>query len=317
MDKMDDIDIDLDIIKKEQHGNVVVYYVKKNISDTDMMKIKNTFVKPKQIKLIIKDDCDVFDAETDKLLIRFRKNKLSKQQTDTFYENIIEFAERKTSNRGSASASKKKNMKNNPRIMTNILGYYEKFNAKQKLMMQKFNTRLTARETYFTQNYPNEYKKVIPLIQEIDHLYKKYIPDSYEKQYAKAKTTPFSIDNTSFTTVTTNINFQTSIHQDKGDDSEGFGNLAVIEKGDYSGGETCLPQYGVGVDVRTGDILFMDVHEWHGNLPIIQKSKEAKRLSIVCYLRENLWNKTKNKSKKYKKAQIEGYKKMKNKTMKK
>jgi hypothetical protein len=32
---------------------------------------------------------------------------------------------------------------------------------------------------------------------------------------------------------------------------------------------------------------------------------------IVCYLRENLWNKTKNKSKKYKKTQIEEFKKMK------
>ena len=75
--------------------------------------------------------------------------------------------------------------------------------------------------------------------------------------------------------------------------------MAVIEKGKYTGGETCLPQYGIGINVRTGDILFMDVHEWHGNLPIHLEEKNAQRLSIVCYLRKNVWEKTKHKTKKF------------------
>jgi hypothetical protein len=106
---------------------------------------------------------------------------------------------------------------------------------------------------------------------------------------------------TSFTTVTTNVNYQTSIHTDKGDDVEGFGNLAVIERGPgYDGGETCFPQYGIGVDVRTGDILFMDVHQPHANLPIKLKDKdESFRLSIVCYLRKNVWLSTMNKTRKF------------------
>lgn len=41
----------------------------------------------------------------------------------------------------------------------------------------------------------------------------------------------------------------------------------------------------------------MDVHEWHGNLPMIPIDKHAKRLSIVCYLRKNLWLRTKGKTK--------------------
>ena len=87
------------------------------------------------------------------------------------------------------------------------------------------------------------------------------------------------------------------MHKDLGDDVEGFGNLAVIEHGKYKGGETCFPQYGIGVDVRTTDILFMDVHEWHANLPIKLESPDAIRLSIVCYLRYNVWNRTKHKPK--------------------
>jgi len=62
----------------------------------------------------------------------------------------------------------------------------------------------------------------------------------------------------------------------------------VIEKGAYSGGEICLSEYGVGVNVRTGDFLLMDVHCPHGNLPIVKETKDATRLSIVCYLREKV-----------------------------
>ena len=121
----------------------------------------------------------------------------------------------------------------------------------------------------------------------------------YEKQKKKANQTPFHISNTSFTTVTTNVNYQTTVHTDKGDDIEGFGNLVVIENGKYTGGETCFPQYGIGVDVRTGDVLYMDVHQPHGNLPIDLESKDAKRLSIVCYLRKSIWDQTKGKTRKF------------------
>jgi hypothetical protein len=43
----------------------------------------------------------------------------------------------------------------------------------------------------------------------------------------------------------------------------------------------------------------MNVHEWHGNLPMNPENADVKRLSIVCYLRRNLWEKTKHKTKKF------------------
>jgi hypothetical protein len=113
------------------------------------------------------------------------------------------------------------------------------------------------------------------------------------------------------------VNFQTTVHTDKGDDIEGFGNLSVIEKGKYTGGETCFPQFGIGVNVRSGDVLFMDVHEAHGNLPIITENDDAKRLSIVCYLRKNIWEKTKKKSKEFFNNQIKLIKNIKNQKTKK
>ena len=76
-----------------------------------------------------------------------------------------------------------------------------------------------------------------------------------------------------------------------GDLKEGFGNLVVLEEkeGQYEGGCTGFPQFKVGVDCRHGDFLAMDVHEWHGNLPIQLKTPDAIRLSVVCYLRTNIF----------------------------
>ena len=286
-------------IKKEKKGDLTIYHVDKLITDDKMETLKNSNVKPSQIELIINDDADVY-TQDGKLLLRFRKNKLTINKVNEFYDNIIKFAQTKTNNRGSTSGSKTKNIWNNPKIMTNIIGYFDTFSPKQKyLLKQQGKQILNVRETRFNMDNPEKFKKMVPLIKEIDEYYEKYIPDNYAKQKKKANQTPFKIANTSFTTITTNVNFQTTIHKDKGDDSEGFGNLAVIEKGRYSGGETCLPQYGIGVNVRTGDILYMDVHEWHGNLPIKLIDKNAIRLSIVCYLRYNIWEKTKHKTKKF------------------
>ena len=289
------------IIKKEKQNNIMIYYVNKEISNEKMEKMKNTYVKESQINLIIDHDADVYNAENNKLLLKFRKGKLNDSKIKDFYDNVIHFAMGSTNNRGSASGSKNKNVWENQKIKTNIIGYFDRLSPMQKYLIKKKNAniKLSVRECRFNVDYPDKYKKLIPLVEEIDSFYEENVPDKYKNQYNKAKQTPFKIANTCFTTITTNVNFQTSIHKDKGDDMDGFGNLVVIEDGKYEGGETCLPQFGVGVDVRTCDILLMDVHEWHGNLPIKALTPDAKRLSIVCYLRYNIWKNTKNKTKKF------------------
>jgi hypothetical protein len=287
------------LIKKEKKGIVMVYHVSKNITNEKMLSMANTYVKPSNIDLIIDHDADVY-TEDGKLLLKFRKGVLKQANVKEFYDNVIKFAMKPTANRGSTSGSKTKNVWENPKVMSNILGYFDKFSPKQKELMKKQGKKipLTVRETRFNTDYPEKFKKLVPLIKEIDHEYLRLVPDRYKLQLKKAKQTPFKIPGTSFTTITTNVNFQTSLHKDTGDDAEGFGNLVVIEDGKYSGAETCFPQYGIGVDVRSGDILLMDVHEWHGNLQMKPETKDVKRLSVVCYLRYNIWKNTKNMTKK-------------------
>lgn len=288
------------MIIKTDKKEVTVFYVEKDYPDEQLNNVLNSRLQRKDIDTIIEEDADVYTTDG-KLLLRFRKNKLNPKNISQFYENIIQFAMKPTSNRGSAFGSKSKNVYDNPKQLTNIIGYFDKFSPSQKRLLREQNKHIpvTARETRFNIDYPEKYKKVVPLVKEIDHFYKKYAPDQYRHQRKKADQTPFKISGTAFTTVTTNVNFQTTVHTDKGDDEDGFGNLAVIEKGKYSGGEICFPQYGIGVDVRTGDILYMDVHEAHGNLPIVLEDPDAKRLSIVCYLRKNIWEQTKHKTKRF------------------
>jgi len=289
------------IIEKKK-GKVIEYIVDKDYPDEKLDKVLNHKLKPSQIDTIINHDADVYTKEG-KLLLRFRKDKLKKENSDAFYENVIKFAENTTRNRGSASGSKNKNIFENPKIKSNILGYFDKLAPGQKFILKNKGIplpKITVRETRFLIDYPEKYKKLLPMIKEIDKYYEKYIPEPYKKQRRKANQTPFKISGTAFTTITTNVNYQTAVHTDKGDDIEGFGNLAVIEHGKYTGGETCFPQYGIGIDVRTGDILYMDVHQPHGNLPIKLESPDTKRLSIVCYLRKNIWDQTKGKTQKFK-----------------
>ena len=94
-----------------------------------------------------------------------------------------------------------------------------------------------------------------------------------------------------------------TIHKDAGDYHDGFGNLIVLEdnlnNNKYKGGYTCFPQYKIGVNVRQGDYLAMNVHEWHCNTELmpINKNIDGKwnkmdidnlwylnRLSLLCYL---------------------------------
>jgi hypothetical protein len=289
------------ITKKEKRGGIVIYHVSKKYTDDEMESLKNTYVQQDNIDLVIRDhDADVYSADDGKLLLKFRKNVLTPRHIRLFYDNVINFAKNKSTNRGSTSGSNKKNVGDNPKIMTNILGYFDRLSPNQKYILKRQGKTLSmpVRETRFNMDHPDKFAKLVPLIREIDREYKKYVPEKYKLQCKKANQTPFRIPGTCFTTITTNLNFQTTMHRDSGDDAEGFGNLVVIEDGKYSGAETCFPQYGVGVDVRTGDVLLMDVHQLHGNTKMVSETKDAKRLSIVCYLRYDIWKHTKHMTRK-------------------
>jgi len=195
-------------------------------------------------------------------------------------------------------------MRINNNVFSSVLGY---FNATPFM-------KLPCRITSYTMRYWKYYQHGLPFIRAIDSCFKSLVPDKYALQKKAAEQMPMvHITDTAFSSVTINRNFRTALHKDDGDFKEGYGNLSVIERGSYHGGYTLMPEFGIGFNVRTGDFLAMDVHQWHcntelyeteedkkanKNLPRIHKDsletgtlgaeKPFSRVSFVCYLREKL-----------------------------
>jgi hypothetical protein len=148
-----------------------------------------------------------------------------------------------------------------------------------------------CRKTAFARDYFEKFQEGIPFVKHIDDLYKELCPEHYAKQKAIAEGTNknYVIGDTSFTTVTVNRNFATAVHKDAGDYPEGFGNLIIYREGHYEGSYFCLPEYGVGIDMQNQDVLFADVHSWHGNTPYENTSEDFMRIAFVMYYREYMY----------------------------
>lgn len=147
-----------------------------------------------------------------------------------------------------------------------------------------------CRTTAYTRDHWEQFSTtVMPYIRAVDQVFQTHMPERWAAQKSVATTTPdYTIAATSFSTITVNLNFATATHQDRGDLPAGFGVLTCFRSGEYSGGSMVFPKYGLAANVDTGDVLLADVHQWHGNLPIIGTQGEYQRLSCVMYYRSRL-----------------------------
>jgi hypothetical protein len=280
--------------------------VKARQSYKEFSKRSGTHVEEHEINHIINYDCDAYD-ETGKPLFFFRKNAIPADLCKTAHLALRKAATG-TNNRGDAAgfhnALENTSIKGDRveqgktqkrftvvkkdgtldrvaranQVNSGIVGYFDR------------NVRFPyCRLTAWTEQNIQKFEKAKPYIQAISEEFKKASPDRWKAQNAIASQThkDFLIKDTVFTTVTVNKNFRTAIHTDNGDYEKGLGNIAVLQVGEYEGGETCLPRYGLGFDVRNTDVCFFNVHEWHGNLPIKAK-RPYERISLVCYYRENM-----------------------------
>lgn len=264
--------------------------VKPKISNEELESIIGKEITDNMYNRVIKEDMDVKTTDG-RFLLRFRKNVLDEKKIDDAFDNLLEHASERTSLRGMTGGmgGKKARMDINNPILSNIVGFYDTLSPHQKFIVKLTGIdKPICRQTAFTGKFPEKWKKVTPLIDNIDEQYKKLFPKEHKIQKREAHKTKYVINNTAFSTITTNLNYSTSIHRDSGDFRRGFGNLVVIDNGKYKGGYLVFPRYKLGVDVRRGDFLAMDVHEAHGNSKIIGDPNKYIRLSLVSYLREQI-----------------------------
>jgi len=304
-------------------------------TDEEFKKKEGSWFDEKDIDTVIDYDADIYRKEADGkeyLLAKFRKAVIPKETVQMGWDAFRLLAV-PSRNRGAAAGpidmkgkywSKRKpvevdkwstrymqdgkvsKMRVNNVVASGVLGFYE----------STAFLDAACRMTGYTRKSLKNYMHGIPFIQAIDAQFRKLIPAAHAKQLAVAKKHPmYRIDGTAFSTVTVNLNFRTALHKDAGDYKDGFGNLSVIEWGKYHGAITMFPRFRVGFDVRSGDFLAMDVHEWHTNSPLVETKEDreynkilpdvrtrdpdtgvvgsdklCQRLTFVCYFREKLVN---------------------------
>ena len=164
-------------------------------------------------------------------------------------------------------------------VNSGIIGYFDRY--------PRFPY---ARETSFLINHKKEWQALQPFINKVDSTFRDHAPKRYaiQKEIAERCSDNWIIGDTAFSTITVNKSYRTACHKDAGDLAEGFGVMTYFQSGKLDGGYLVLPAYRVAVKLQHGDVILFDVHEWHGNTPIVPLSSNAERITCVFYLRENL-----------------------------
>jgi hypothetical protein len=152
-----------------------------------------------------------------------------------------------------------------------------------------------CRETAWSAANSDLFQKGYPLFEAASNVFKDNFPIRWNGQneyVKKLKDTGWRIGNSVYTTITINKDFRTACHRDAGDLCEtkridfpaGFSNLTVLSDGkNFDGMYLCMPEYKVCVDVKPGDLLLMDAHQIHGNVPLISSDDGFERISVVMY----------------------------------
>ena len=156
-----------------------------------------------------------------------------------------------------------------------------------------------VRKTRYTRDYSKHFVRSLPYLQESSRIFEKECAAKSSVQRAfleeqRLIENEWVVENTLYTTITVNKNFQTACHQDAGDLKAGMECFGVIERGPhkYKGGYTVFPKIRVAFDCRDGDWVAMDIaHHYHGNTPIlpaVEGEEDFERISLVMYVREDL-----------------------------
>ena len=243
------------------------------------------------VALKLEGDADVYRPDGEPLCI-LRRGAITDHVHALAYPALHALRKQKTDNRGSYTGAKrtvKSGGSSRTRdetgktllVASAIVGYFDRQGGRHPF----------CRETAFTADQVQLWSTVVPVAQHVARLYEKTARQAYARQCAEiAKVHPsYVIAGTPFTTLTVNNNVAPSgVHKDAGDFKGGLGVISVLRCGQYEGAWLCFPEYRVGVDLRHGDVLFFNSHDWHGVTEMRNKSDDAERISVVYYMRKKM-----------------------------
>ena len=279
------------------------------LSDKEADSLAGTFLGDDRYNILVEEDCNVYKPDGSPLIM-FRRQVLPTAVCKAAYPALRKAASG-AMNRGMAggiipgggsaniggsrtfiksndNATRARPIKKDGTISntsysvsvpSGIIGYFDRYPRIPYC-------RLTA----FNLSHPEKFQQALPFIQAVNEVFKKECPERYAAQLAMVQRTSkdFVIHGTAFTTLTINRNWRTATHKDAGDLKEGFGVMAALRAGKYTGGNLIFPKYKVAVNMQTQDVCLADVHSWHGNSPLVGIEGAYERISCVFYYRRKM-----------------------------
>jgi len=139
--------------------------------------------------------------------------------------------------------------------------------------------------TPITKKYPQMLDDNRELVELVDQLFKKHLPQFHEKARMAIKKAikkePETFEKcrrwkTAFTSIYLLKAWSSRYHKDT-NNLPGIP-TAIMPLGKFTGGELMLPRWGTAIAFKPGDLLFFDPQQLHGNLPFA-----GKRISAAFY----------------------------------
>lgn len=218
---------------------------------------------------VVESDTDGYDP-SGRLIFKFRRNVIDQAVNERF-PAIADICRKTQSLRTNAAGPQ---IYEDSRIIGFSIDRFERY----------------ARETDYTSKNHAGYKKLIPLVEAVDRLYRSEFPQQYYYQRALDIDPHFQIGTSIFNQGIINKSFRTALHLDRGNIPGTMSNLICLGNESYIGGSLIFPEYRIAIDLRPRDYIgFLGQEIWHGNSEI---SGQGIRLSLVFYAKKEFIGRT-------------------------
>lgn len=285
--------------------------------------LKGDFYDESHYDQIINDEC-IGLKENGDILFVYVKNVIKRENREGYINAIKSNAKSKTKNRGTASGVA--DVKRFPKDAVSLCKADGSETTNKRLVSVQYKREdgsvcgrcqsnavrcgcagyfdkvagLPCRMVGWSTKNSQKHLKCIELCEEIGEAHLLKEPKSYEYQMSKVHK-DYIMGKSPYSTMTLNYDFRTACHMDKGDLQNSLSTLTILEEvpDNYEGCYLGLPEYKIAINVKDGDTLIFDAHEYHANtemkvlsniLPIddLTGNPFGGRISIVAYLRNRM-----------------------------
>ncbi len=160
-----------------------------------------------------------------------------------------------------------------------------------------YSPRIPMRQDYcsstlLSKEQPKQHFIVANFAKDLAKYYAEFFPDIFEQHQElvmdKVKK-DWIIPESPFTSGIVNKNNPLKYHFDAGNFKDVFSNMIVFKK-DVEGGHLACPEYNLMFAVEDNSVVIFDGQKiLHGVTPIIKKSPDAYRYSVVYYSLQGMW----------------------------